>query len=277
MAFSLSAKLNSVRTTFGNFGKFLYNSKKKTVLGRGGLSWLKIGSFYLVFYSCLAIFWSILLYGLLQYIDDKEPFITGSQSPLQNVPGLTRLPNGVRNFIEYNEEDYDNGDAKKLPYIVAINDFLIDTDKANHYHKDCQHLHEEKFGYNTGTPLIILKLNKVFFFKPSNKSRINCTMKSKFDTPPTFKFCPEPTDINQIANEVDFPSEYVYVGKDKGYKTQYTYLKIYLNGNYNKKIKFECDFTDGDRFTPRFGDNYAANSFNLQVNKKEKKVIDEST
>jgi len=60
---------------WSGFCKFLYNGENKTVMGRGGSSWAKIGVFYLILYSFLAGFFAALL----------AIFMTTQINPAKNV------------------------------------------------------------------------------------------------------------------------------------------------------------------------------------------------
>ena len=55
------AQQNKKSSKSGGFGAFLYNSETGEVLGRSGLGWLKLLIFYLIFYGCLAGFFSMML------------------------------------------------------------------------------------------------------------------------------------------------------------------------------------------------------------------------
>lgn len=84
-------KPNSVAEGFKSFCRFLYNPDDHTVFGRGGSSWAKIILFYLVFYGCLAGFFSICLHVMLMTLDDKVPTVTGRTNKPVLAIGDSRL------------------------------------------------------------------------------------------------------------------------------------------------------------------------------------------
>nr|VZI45011.1 unnamed protein product [Spirometra erinaceieuropaei] len=75
------------------FGRFIYNPSKNSFFGRTCKSWALIFIYFLVFYTCLAGFFtgmlSVLIYGLLS---NTVPSLTGMQSLLKLNPGLGYLP-----------------------------------------------------------------------------------------------------------------------------------------------------------------------------------------
>jgi hypothetical protein len=70
-------KPNAVLACMSGFGRFLYNPDDHTVFGRGGASWAKIIFFYLIFYSCLAGFFSVCLHVMLMTIPEDKPTVIG--------------------------------------------------------------------------------------------------------------------------------------------------------------------------------------------------------
>lgn len=88
----MASQPSSMRDKINAFGNFLWNSEEKTVLGRGGRSWVEIGVFYLIYYACLAGFFVGMLAVFYQTVDEKRPKLTGDSSLLKGNPGMGFQP-----------------------------------------------------------------------------------------------------------------------------------------------------------------------------------------
>lgn len=173
--------------------EFIWNSEEKTFLGRTGLSWFKITVFYIIFYICLAAFWTACLMVFLQTISYKEPrWNTNSGSIIGGNPGLGFRPRPPADSIEstlvmFNEgagenwghwveeltnftkeykavSDEDRKRMVKCGYDTKLGkDQFCEFDVAS-LGKKCNS--EMKFGYEAGRPCIIIKLNNIFQWKP---------------------------------------------------------------------------------------------------------------
>uniref|UniRef100_A0A5S6R4C6 Sodium/potassium-transporting ATPase subunit beta n=1 Tax=Trichuris muris TaxID=70415 RepID=A0A5S6R4C6_TRIMR len=174
-----------------SFVEFFYNPREKKVLGRTGRSWVEITFFYIVFYSCLAGFFAINMAIFLQMTDPKVPRYYGKGSIIGINPGMGYQPwlredpestliyinvsdpssyekytNQLRKFYskyknlndtrqcnganESNSEDTD---------IACAFDLFNKIDNANCGEKD-------NFGFSSGTPCVVLTLNKLIGWKP---------------------------------------------------------------------------------------------------------------
>lgn len=179
-----------------SFGTFLWNPKTKTVLGRSGSSWAKIGLFYIVFYGFLAAFFSIMMVSFNQTLNYDSPKYTGSDSLLVN-PGLgfrprTHNENDLKPTISYDPESC----VSYAAYVDSIKQFLKAYESSQPNAEDCSLgagfreeggevcnfnisnvktscFHEENFGYDTHSPCIFLKLNKMFHWKPEPLKSMN--------------------------------------------------------------------------------------------------------
>ncbi|PAA79463.1 hypothetical protein BOX15_Mlig025274g1 [Macrostomum lignano] len=176
------------------FLHFLYNKQTGKVMGRSGMSWLKILIFYTIFYSCLAGFFvgmlSVFMYGVLV---DNQPHRTGDNSLLQMNPGLgfRPQPDMSSTLIEFTA-----GKPGSYARLVANIQELFDTYKRIelkpeqvHVRAGCQPdskpdgqpfkvckfnwtrelpdcLPANDFGYASGQPCVVLKLNKIFGWLP---------------------------------------------------------------------------------------------------------------
>jgi sodium/potassium-transporting ATPase subunit beta len=170
-----------------DFMKFLWNSERKEFLGRNGLSWAKIGVFYLIFYSCLAGFFAVMLVGFFSTVDDTEPTQQGLYSLLKSNPGMGFRPvtSVFSTLISFKTSDPDT----YTDYVENLKELLetyktepdnaIDCTTTNKPSKEDKTVCNFKldllglncteansFGYATGNPCIALKVNKIFGWQP---------------------------------------------------------------------------------------------------------------
>ena len=52
---------------------FIYNSRRKTVLGRDALNWGKLATFYTIFFFCVSCFFTGLLHLFALSLDSRVP------------------------------------------------------------------------------------------------------------------------------------------------------------------------------------------------------------
>lgn len=177
-----------------SFAKLLWNKDEKTVLGRSGLSWFKITVFYIIFYACLAAFWTACLIIFLQTISYTEPrWTTNTGSIIGENPGLGYRPRPPADRIEstlvmFNEGPGENWGhwVKELTNITEEYK-IVDKEHRKNMDKTCDYgskmegqkfcefkigtlgtqcSKNRKFGYEAGKPCIIVKLNKIFNWNP---------------------------------------------------------------------------------------------------------------
>jgi len=173
----------------------LCNLRTGEVLGRNGISWVKIIVFYVVYYTLLAIFFMAYMLIFFQTIDPKIPRWQTTESIIGGNPGV-----GFRPRPEYTEStliQFRHGDHSYSwpPLVDQLEKFLepyydteVPTDQdgreimvdcgmhgpgANQVCKvntdelfqgDCTKANE--YGYRAGTPCILLKLNKIYGWVP---------------------------------------------------------------------------------------------------------------
>jgi len=169
----------------------IWNPQKKEFLGRTGSSWAKIGLFYIVFYSCLAGFFAIMLVGFFSTLDDKSPTMTHMYSLIKQNPGMGYRPmtetestlihfnssvpktykeqvNNILDFLKENNYIYpDNlkpnttysqdSDGKPLFNFTDYDTTACGIDVDNP---------DNSFGYASGEPCVLLKLNRVYDWTP---------------------------------------------------------------------------------------------------------------
>ncbi|TNN10605.1 Sodium/potassium-transporting ATPase subunit beta-2 isoform 1 [Schistosoma japonicum] len=171
---------------------WIYDSKNKTLFGRTLCSWTLCILFYLIYYACLATFFTCLLWLVLYCnVPENQPARTGMQSLLDFKPGL-----GFRPLLDVQKSliSYSSGDSQTyLPYTQNM-DAYLDTyiqvnAKPDSQFASCEGKQGEtkdvdkvckfpleklgpctsrdNFGYSKGSPCVLLKVNKVFGWMPS--------------------------------------------------------------------------------------------------------------
>jgi len=187
---------NSFKTNMSDFGKFLYDSETKTVMGRDSSSWFRISLFYLGYYMFLAGLFAASISITLGTLDDRVPYF---QTRLQ-YPGLMVLPKTKKTdpltldvrFNKGNSDSYkmyvdglDDLMSKQYNPALQTNDtFYQACDSSypsnvqqnydkNSFAKACRfnstqfgNCGSSPYGYKDGKPCILLKLNRIINWKP---------------------------------------------------------------------------------------------------------------
>ncbi|KAL1497188.1 hypothetical protein ABEB36_008187 [Hypothenemus hampei] len=175
-------------TKWESFKRAIYDPDTKSVLGRTGKSWGQLLIFYAIFYAILAALFAICLQGLFATLRDTEPRWQLESSIIGTNPGLGFRPvsDNVQegSLIWYNLTD----SVSTGKWVNLINKFLepyngnqtgrnyvaCDFDKPPEEGKVCvtdvSRLGNcnagRFFGYNSSSPCIFLKLNRIFGWEP---------------------------------------------------------------------------------------------------------------
>ncbi|XP_069501434.1 sodium/potassium-transporting ATPase subunit beta-2 [Ambystoma mexicanum] len=283
------------------FQEFMWNPRTKEFMGRTGTSWALILLFYLVFYAFLTALFSLTMWVMLQTIDDYTPKYTDR---LAN-PGLMIRPQIDNLEIVYNLNDSSSWNGT----VTALNTFLSkynDTNQAlmndncprgfyyrqqdsgdvrNHPKKACQFNrsslalcsgeNDTTYGYSSGKPCVLIKLNRVVNFEPKPKRdgqgyvTVNCseTVKSGETSNLMLTYFPSNgTDSNSIFGIIDL-MYYPFYGKKA--QTNYSqpivavqFSNVTTNIDHNIKCAIyanNIDFEDRDKFAGRV-------NFKIRVN-----------
>jgi len=231
-----------------SFGTFLYNSAEGTVLGRTGASWGKIGFFYLIFYSFLAAWFAVMLTIFYQTLDTvKQPtyYPGDGGSILQNI-AMGYRPLAPRHNIEstliwYNQSQWNETDKIRKtttehwindlnetvkPYSVKVEGTeyiecnqdtkpddskqqVCNFDIKTQFQSHCQP--DNKWGYLSGQPCVLLKLNKMIKWVPDVYKNM--------------------TDVEKAVKKDDMPKELAThieeETKTKGFMPQLIWVSCY--------------------------------------------------
>ncbi|XP_067143323.1 sodium/potassium-transporting ATPase subunit beta [Centruroides vittatus] len=167
--------------------QFLWNSDTKECLGRTGMSWLKITVFYIIFYSCLAAFWTVMLIIFYQTLSSSEPRWQLDSSRIGSSPGLGFRPRPPEDNIDstliwFNADKQDTIDhwVKNLeeflkPYKSQRNVSSCSIDQGPGDDKTCYFSIDKindkcstssGYGYPARTPCVLIKLNRIYNWVP---------------------------------------------------------------------------------------------------------------
>lgn len=172
-----------------SFYSFLYDKETGKVMGREKGSWAKIGLFYVLLYSFLAGYFTIMMVVFLTSINPSENIGLKDAGPkltqyLANSPGLTLVKELPDPF------DKTKGAAE---YTDALNKYLLGFNKSSsigvcsaksakgyegeeHCQFDVSLLEScagasagnADYGYSAGQPCVFIKMNKVWGWVPDS-------------------------------------------------------------------------------------------------------------
>ncbi|KAG8553763.1 hypothetical protein GDO81_003534 [Engystomops pustulosus] len=182
------AQRKSWREWINDLKLFIWNPEKKEVLGRDGKSWAQILIFYFALYAFLTGMFALCIYGLLLTISPYVPTYRDRVFP----PGVTIRPLETGFHYTFNSSETDTW----APYTEALHTFLEAYDdnkqratnvectpgryfiqegeeyeerKACQFRrsmlKNCSGIEDPSFGFSTGKPCILLKMNRIVGFK----------------------------------------------------------------------------------------------------------------
>jgi len=190
-----------VKKGLEGFMLFLWNSETSEFLGRTGMSWLKISTFYIIYYTCLAGFFMLMLLVFFQTLkDDRPSWDVDSDSIIGKNPGVGYRPMPDPKYIEstlvwfrhgsYNGnwgdwvdrleahvqdyknetygasfgEDYKGIECGELAQNKPGTGQFCEVNKEEIFQGHCNN--KEDYGYGIGQPCILIKLNKIYGWVP---------------------------------------------------------------------------------------------------------------
>lgn len=275
----------------GGWKEFFWNPRTHEFMGRTASSWGLILLFYLVFYTFLAGMFALTMYVMLLTLNEYQP----TWQDRLAIPGMMIRPKGDALEISYNIDQTESWDTyvQKLhnflaPYndsLQALNNdpcppdrFNVQEDSGevrNNPKRSCQFnrtmLGEcsglgsaKDFGYETGTPCVFIKLNRVIGMKPGKNQSpyVSCGAKRE--------------DSDKLGEMAYFPTNgsfnlmyYPYYGSRSQVNYSQPLVAVkFLNITFNTDVSVECkinsdtitEFSERDKFAGRV-------SFRLRINK----------
>jgi sodium/potassium-transporting ATPase subunit beta len=209
------------KSKLGMVMSLIWNPKTREFCGRDGVGWFRLSVFYAAFYFCLASFFIGMLAVFMQIMPTDRPSYYGDDSimnargcPLN--PGMGFRPQidvedslimydpsvgnddelakgykrQTRNLKIFLESKYGEltGDLKELEVDCKANKSYDGHGKFCKFNPselfastDCTEAKE--FGYNTTRPCVLLKLNKIYSWKPQaalGYITVNCSGEVNF-------------------------------------------------------------------------------------------------
>ncbi|XP_075876207.1 potassium-transporting ATPase subunit beta-like [Nelusetta ayraudi] len=192
-----------------DFGNFVWNSENGTVMGRTPKKWVYISLYYSAFYVVMTSAFLLSIWALMRSLD---PYTPDYQDRLQS-PGVMVWPDtyGEEDVeITYNTSDraswmrmadilheflqpYNDSRQRECNYYNCTKGkyFIQNTFSAPEHTKwacpftqsmlgACSGSQDPTFGYNCTMPCVIIKMNRIINFLPSNHSDlplyVNCTI-----------------------------------------------------------------------------------------------------
>merc|ERR1711981_33930 len=182
------------------FMLFLWNPETKEFLGRTGMSWLKIGVFYLIYYTFLAGFFMLMLLAFFATLNPDTPTYDTESGLIGKNPGVGFRPmppnKNIESTLIWFRHGNHNGNWE--PWVERLEDHLTDYKNKDYASSiegawpavECgdqgekspgtssvcainqdtlfqgQCTKENDYGFRLGKPCILIKLNKIFNWEP---------------------------------------------------------------------------------------------------------------
>lgn len=237
------------------FRFFCYDPDHGTIMGRTPKSWALITIFYIIYYCFLAGFWALMFIIFWQTVDETRPKWVTDESIIGTSPGLGMRPIQHDDYIDssmivYNKES--KQDTQTMPgyggWVDRANQFLKpyrpENKKSNLVKcgpnapapegKVCDFdistlgpCATGNLGYDTGSPCIYLKLNRIFGLQ---NTFFNDTTNLPKDMPDELKaHIKKQTNKNQVwvSCTGEYPADFegmkafAYYPASRGFPSQY--------------------------------------------------------
>ncbi|XP_022047230.2 potassium-transporting ATPase subunit beta [Acanthochromis polyacanthus] len=248
-----------------DFGRFIWNSENGTFMGRTPEKWVYISLYYVAFYVVMTGLFSLAVWVLMYTLN---PYTPDYQDRLKS-PGVMVWPDtyGEEDVtISYNTSDKASwmgmskilheflepyNDTKQLhcnPYDCTMGKYFIQKSFSAPNHTKwacafnqsmlgaCSGIEDPTFGYNCTMPCVIIKMNRIIDFLPTNSSSappyVNCTILSGQENVDKIEYFP--------TNGTMDPSYFPYYGKlaQPTYVNPLVAVRFSLVGK--KQAKVQC-------------------------------------
>lgn len=171
-----------------SFRRFLWNPDKKTVLGRTGLSWAKIGLFYVFFYLFLAGYFAFMMtvfYSTLDTHKNGRPKYTPTDGSILRHPGVSIRPRTTPEFMFAAIWFDSTNPASYEGFVESLDSFVKPYRDSKQSRSDCSAgtrptgtsckfdinllgpcASDRAWGFDKLEPCILIKINKLLDWKP---------------------------------------------------------------------------------------------------------------
>lgn len=283
------SKLEEKKESAG-WKEYIWNPRTHELLGRTASSWGLILLFYVIFYTFLAGMFCLTMYVMLLTLDEYKP----TWQDRLSTPGLMIRPKGEDLEIIYNIKNTESWDK----YVQALNTFLTpyndsqqllnnDACAPNQYYiqedsgkvrnnpkracqfnrttlGNCSGLNDRTYGYSSGEPCMLIKLNRVIGMLPGKDGQtpyITCGAKKEGSDPFVVVVYFPPNGTFDLMY-------YPYYGQRA--QVNYTQPLVavkFVNVTLDTDVNIECkinsntitEFSERDKFAGRV-------SFKLRIN-----------
>ncbi|XP_035213513.1 sodium/potassium-transporting ATPase subunit beta-2-like [Stegodyphus dumicola] len=268
-------KMNEEETKWQSFKKVIWNSETKECFGRTGLSWFKITIFYIIFYACLAAFWTCMLVVFYQTLENDQPKWKLDSSRIGSSPGLGFRPSPPDENIDSTLIWFNATRNETVKYWVDnLNDYLSlykthDTGNLVQTCRDGQMASSEKvchvpiltgkeqscsperqFGYPEGKPCVLIKLNRIYDWVPESYNeappKLAEHLKKEFKKDLVYITCvgENSADKDNIGDVEYYPAQgiefkYFPFLNQKGYMSPFVFVQ-FANINRGVLVNIEC-------------------------------------
>ncbi|XP_013773290.1 sodium/potassium-transporting ATPase subunit beta-like [Limulus polyphemus] len=228
------------KTKWESTKEFIWNPRTGQFCGRTGASWAKITIFYIVYYACLVAFWTVMLMVFYVTVDYHQPKWKLDSSRIGNSPGVGFRPSPPEENVDSTLIWFRHGSSKQWEYWVdSLNEFLEpyqggqqhgehlttcsfeETRKPEevcHFNLDLINNNcssSRKFGYDVGRPCVLIKINRIYGWKPepydnnSLPDNMPEDVKKKYDPRNVYISCEgeNPADRENIGPINYYPSQ----------------------------------------------------------------------
>lgn len=274
----------------GEWKEFFWNPRTREFCGRTAGSWGLILLFYLAFYLFLACLFALTMYVMLQTLNDHRPTYQDRLA----TPGMMIRPRGDQLELTYTLQYTETWEG----YVQALNNFLSPYNdivqaqkniecRPDHYFiqgdsgslknfpkracqfkrsilEECSGSQDECYGYDTGKPCIIIKLNRVIGLLPGKDNKapfVTCDAKADdSDKLGVLQYYPPNGTFNLMY--------YPYYGKKSQVNYSQPLVAIkFLNITKNEDVNVECRINANNIPEGSERDKFAGRvSFKLRIN-----------
>lgn len=204
MTKDLSTEYVFEKAETSGISNLFWNPKTRRFLGRNASEWAKLGLFYTVFYFCLASFFIGMFSVFIAVTPMDKPRYFANESVMNAVPlnpglGFRPQPDIEDSLIKFNPLIEDKEGTTRVGFYRHARNLKVflqqkyecdsSTDCGFDYKKIFENTtctEDKNFGYETNTPCVLVKLNRIVSWNPQldegvNDIKVRCTGEDSAD------------------------------------------------------------------------------------------------